>query len=153
MSFSSVRRLGALLLCAACLVSFAANPGISRHPQKAGATAGTLSVRNLVDALRAAGATVQPEGRVDQPFFVVPANTITVNGEGVQIFQYPAASAADAQAATVSRDGSQVGTSKPFWIGPPHFYKKANLLVLYLGDDEKVLDILQKVLGPQFAGR
>jgi len=152
MSWSYLHRAGALLLCAACLASYAVNPGISRRPQEAGATE-RLSVENLVDALRAAGATVQPEGSVGQSFFAVPAKTFTVDGEGVQVFEYPRAAAADAQAATVSRDGSQVGTSKPFWIGPPHFYKKANLLVLYLGEDEKVLRLLRNVLGPQFAGR
>lgn len=153
MSCSFLHRVGVLLLCAASLASYAGNPEISRRPPQAGLTGGKLSVKNLVDALRAAGGTVQSDGSVDQPFFAVPAKTINVDGEGVQVFEYPRAAAADAQAATVSRDGSQVGTSKPFWIGPPHFYKKANLLVLYLGDDEKVLKLLQNVLGQQFAGR
>jgi hypothetical protein len=143
-----------LILCAASLAPHAGNAEISRPPRDAGLPTGrALSARNLVDALRAAGATVKQEGPVEQPFFAVPARAINVNGEGVQVFEYPHAVAADAQAATVSRDGSQVGASKPFWIGAPHFYKKANLLVLYLGDDEKVLKLLQSVLGQQFAGR
>jgi hypothetical protein len=116
-------------------------------------TGRALSAKNLIDALRAAGGEVESEGAIEQPFFAVPARAIIVNGEGVQVFEYPHAAVADAQAATVSRDGSQVGTSKPFWIGAPHFYKKANILVLYLGDDEKVLKLLQNVLGQQFAGR
>ncbi len=153
MSCSLLRRVGVLLLCAACVASYAGNPEISRGAQAAAAKGPTLRVENLIDALRAAGGTVRAEGSIDQPFFAVPAQAIDVDGEGVQVFEYPGAAAADAQAATVSRDGSQVGTSKPFWIGAPHFYKKANLLVLYLGDDERVLKLLQNVLGQQFAGR
>ncbi len=39
------------------------------------------------------------------------------------------------------------------WVAPPHFYKKEKLIVLYVGDDNNVLDILEGVLGTQFAGR
>lgn len=146
--------MGVLLLCAACLIPYAANSGVTgRLPVAELPTGRALNVNHLVQALRATGATVQVEGPIEQPFFAVPAQVIIVAGEGVQVFEYPHAKAADAQAATVSRDGSQVGTSKPFWIGPPHFFKKANLLVLYLGEDERVLKLLQTVLGQQFAGR
>ena len=82
----------------------------------------------------------------------MPARLVSIEGEGIQVFQYPDAAAAQAQAALVSPDGKQVGSSKPRWVSPPHFYKKANLLILYLGEDEKILKLLDSVLGPQFAG-
>ncbi len=78
---------------------------------------------------------------------------IEVHGEDVQVFQYSNAAAADAQAALVSRDGGAVGTTKVHWMGPPHFYKKEKLLVLYIGDNEKMLKTLEAVLGRQFAGQ
>ncbi len=78
---------------------------------------------------------------------------IKVSGEDVQVFQYFHAAAADAQAALVSPDGSAVGTSKLHWVGPPHFYKKEKLLVLYVGDNDKVLKTLEAVLDRQFAGK
>jgi hypothetical protein len=134
-------RAGVVLACA---VSFA-------HAELP--ATGTLAVRNVVEALRAAGANVKTGERVEQPFFKVPATAIDVEGEGVQVFAYPSAASAQAQAALVSRDGSKVGQSTPFWIGPPHFYRKANLLVLYLGEDAKVLARLESILGKQFAGR
>jgi hypothetical protein len=103
--------------------------------------------------LRASGVSVEPEGDVDQPFFSVKGTMIKVGGEDVQVFEYSNAAAVDAQAALVSRDGSAVGKTKLHWIGPPHFYKKEKLLVLYLGDDNKVLKALDAVLGRQFAGQ
>lgn len=78
---------------------------------------------------------------------------IKVSGEDVQVFQYSHAAAVDAQAALVSPDGSAVGSSKLHWVGPPHFYKKGKLLVLYVGDNDKVLKVLEAVLGQQFAGK
>lgn len=78
---------------------------------------------------------------------------IKVRGEDVQVFQYPNATVTDAQAALVSLDGSAVGTTKLLWVGPPHFYKKGKLLVLYVGDNDKALKALEAALGPQFAGK
>lgn len=107
----------------------------------------------LIASLRAAGASVEPGEAVDQPFFAVAGRLIKVHGEQVQVFQYPHAAAVDAQVALVSADGSTVGTSKPLWLGPPHFFKQGKLLVLYIGDNGTVLQALETVLGQPFAGK
>ena len=103
--------------------------------------------------LRAAGVSVEPEGEVDQTFFSVTGMMIKVRGEDVQVFEYSDATAADAQAALVSPSGSAVGTTKIHWLGSPHFFKKGRLIVLYVGDNENVLNALGAVLGRLFAGR
>ena len=108
---------------------------------------------SLVDNLRQAGATVEPAGEVSQPFFAVAGNIIVVNGGDVQVFEYADAAAAEAEAALVSPDGSSVGTSMIGWVASPHFYKAGRLIVLYVGDSEAVTDVLESVLGQQFAGR
>jgi len=78
---------------------------------------------------------------------------IKLHGEEVQVFQYPDAAAMETEAARVSRDGSSVGTTKPHWIGTPHFYQQGRLLVLYVGDEDKVIKALVAALGRQFAGQ
>ncbi len=78
---------------------------------------------------------------------------ITVNGSNVQVFEYATADEADAEAALVSPDGSSIGTTMASWVAPPHFYKAEKLIVLYVGESEAIIDILESVLGPQFAGR
>lgn len=90
---------------------------------------------------------------MEQPFFSVKGKMIEVQGEGVQVFQYLSAAEADGEAALVSSSGSTIGTTKVHWIGPPHFYKKGKLLVLYVGDDDKLLKVLEAALGRQFAGQ
>ncbi|NIM93557.1 MAG: hypothetical protein GTO18_07580 [Anaerolineales bacterium] len=40
-----------------------------------------------------------------------------------------------------------------FWVGAPHFFRSGKLVVLYLGSGESLLNALEAVLGPQFAGR
>jgi hypothetical protein len=77
---------------------------------------------------------------------------IKIHGEDVQVFQYANAAGVDAEAAPISGDGMAVGTRKIHWIGSPHFFKKGRLLVLYVGDNDKVLGSLEALLGQQFAG-
>ncbi len=108
---------------------------------------------SLISKLRAAGASVKVVGEVDQPFLSVTGTMIKLHGEDVQVFQYSSAAEMEAQAAPISRDGTAVGTRKIFWVGPPHFFKQGKLLVLYVGNDDKVLKALEAVLGRQFAGQ
>jgi hypothetical protein len=108
---------------------------------------------SLVDNLRAAGATVEPTGEIIQDFFSVKGQAINVNGEDVQVFEYRDNAAAEMEAQLISPDGSSIGTSMPFWVAPPHFYKGGKIIVLYVGENVAVIDLLESVLGAQFAGR
>ena len=107
---------------------------------------------SFLRALRAAGIQVQTLGPVDQPFFSAKGKVINLSGEHVQVFEYPSATEAEAEAALVSPNGRTVGAAKPHWLGPPHFFKRGKIIALYLGDDAKTLKALEAQLGPQFAG-
>lgn len=107
---------------------------------------------DLVGRLEASGATVTATGAVSQPFFTPEGQIIAVNGQDVQVFEYDNEAAANAEADLVSPDGGSVGTSIMSWIAPPHFYDGGRLIVLYVGDDSGLIDALESVLGPQFAG-
>lgn len=125
----------------------------SRQPREQVRHGGRVAdYTSLLAALRAAGARVDPGGKVGQPFLSVKGRLIKVNGEEVQVFQYRNARRADTQAALVSRNGRTVGTTKVHWLGPPHFYKREKLLVLYIGENNQVLKALEATLGRQFAG-
>ncbi len=107
---------------------------------------------SLIDNLRKEGATINPLGEVNQLFFTVKGYLIRLNEQDVQVFEYADAGTTRAEAARVSPDGSTVGTSKVSWLAKPHFFQKERVVVLYIGDEALVLLILQRVLGPQFAG-
>lgn len=142
------------LVIALVVTNCAAQPANSNQPQQGGSRARPVTdYVSLIDYFRAAGIKVQAEGKVEQPFFSVAGRVIKVDGEEVQVFQYSSAGAMEEQAAKISRDGMTVGTSKIHWLGPPHFFKKEKLLVLYLGDEGKTLKALEAALGRQFAGQ
>lgn len=112
-----------------------------------------MDYTRLIARLRAAGVSALPAGEAEQSFISVQGRMIKIGGEDVQVFQYAHAAAAAEQAALVSPDGSAVGTSMIHWIDSPHFFRKDLLLVLYVGDDEKIIKALEAVLGRQFAGK
>jgi hypothetical protein len=61
--------------------------------------------------------------------------------------------AMEAEASQVAPDDGSIGTSMVTWIDSPHFYKTGHIIVLYVGNDAATLELLEQVIGPQFAGR
>lgn len=108
---------------------------------------------SLGQALRAAGATVEGGDSIEQAFFSVTGQILKVNGADVQVFEYKSPEAMEADASQVAPDGGSIGTSMVMWVEAPHFFKAGRVLVLYVGEDAALLDLLKSVLGEQFAGR
>jgi hypothetical protein len=109
------------------------------------------ALNELIDALRAAGATVESGGPIQHSFFSVEGQIITVNGADVQVFEYGSPAAAGAEAETISDDGGQIGTTMVTWVDTPHFYQKDNLIVLYVGSDELIAGLLEAALDAPIA--
>jgi hypothetical protein len=108
---------------------------------------------SLIRALQASGATVEIGDPITQDFFGPEGHTVKVNGADLQVFEYESAEAMEKDASQVAPDGGSIGTSMVDWIDTPHFYKAGRIIVLYVGSDQTVLDLLQQTIGPQFAGR
>ena len=144
-----MRRTHAVLVIALGLVALLAACGAEDAPRSGDGAGG---VDALAQRLREAGADVEIGNTVTQPFFAVPGQVLTVNGTGVQVYAYPSAGMAEADAAKVSPDGATIGTTSVLWGLPPHFFRDAELLALYVGDDDAVVELLAGVLGPRFAG-
>lgn len=107
----------------------------------------------LIGKLRAQGASVRSTGeKVRQPFFTVSGRILKLNNEAIQVFEYSNLATAESQAKRVSADGKTIGNSKPSWMSTPHFFKSQKVIVIYVGDDQTTLRILQAELGNQFAG-
>ena len=149
------------LSCLALLTLFATACGGKAAAAEAEPDAGPVASKpvavedfaSLVDALSADGATVEQGIPIEQIFFTVPGQIVKVNGADVQVFEYETAEAMEADTVQVSDDGGSIGTSMVTWVATPHFYKAGLILVLYIGDDQAILDLLEGALGPRFAGR
>lgn len=86
---------------------------------------------------------------------------ITLNdSENMQVYIYESSDKAIEDAKRISLDGfsytksegDEGMTTTIDWIDNPHFYKIQNIMILYLGNDETILDILSDSFGEQIAG-
>ncbi len=101
----------------------------------------------LLDALKAAGATVTPGGDVDQPFIPVKGHLITVNAVDVQVFEFQDDATRQQVSDSISQAESTVSTSLPSGIDWPNFWAKGRLIVAYFGQDQATIAMLTKILG------
>ena len=123
----------------------------------ASADAGSVhDVASLAVRLRAQGATVEMAGTIKHPFLAVPGQILSVNGSDIEVYQYTNAQALAADTRDIGPDGC-IGTvgggMLDPWTAPPHFFKSESLMVIYLGSDTKMLQLLTHVMGKQFAGK
>ena len=101
----------------------------------------------LIDALRAAGAEVEPVEQIEQPFFDATGQIIQVNGADVQAFEFVDESARNTASDQVSPDGSSTGTTMITWVDQPNFWAKGSVIVLYVGKEAATINLLTSVLG------
>ena len=145
--------LFALILLLTMVSTACAAQGVSGAPVNTTPSGEVEDLEGLVEALQAEGAQVEMGDSIQQPFLSVPGQIVQVNGADVQVFEYASAEDMGLEASQITEDGSPIGTSTITWIAPPHFYRSGLLLVLYVGEDQAVIDLLESVAGPQFAGR
>jgi hypothetical protein len=79
-----------------------------------------------------------------------PGAAYQIGEEQLYIHTYPNEAAALAAAATIppSADNGLMD-----WVDTPHFFRCAKVIVLYLGKDQRVLDVLATDCGPPFASQ
>jgi hypothetical protein len=106
----------------------------------------------LAEQLRQSNLEVTEDGVMRQPYFTAIAHKLRVQGETVQVFEYPVVTMAKAEVLTVSEDGRSVATVDIPLAGPPHFYSRDRIIVLYVGGNPAIEGALTKTVGPPFAG-
>lgn len=108
---------------------------------------------SFIAALQTSNATAEIADSVTQDFFSPEGSIVKVNGQDVQVFEYENKEAMESDASQVAPEGGSIGTSMVTWMDVPHFYKAGRIIVLYVGSDKATLDLLERVMGAQFAGR
>lgn len=111
---------------------------------------------SFTQALAAAGHEVRerPGDRWLRRFFLIRDQVVQIDRQKVHVFEYPSPS--KLEEISISSDGTGISSEEGLaaiieWT--PHFYRSGKLLVLYLGDAPVLIEVLNLLLGPQFAGR
>ena len=113
-------------------------------------TACTTANSSIVEDLRAAGLTLTDGGEVEQPFLSTKGRVYAVEGGDLQLYTYASEAAARQDAAKISPSGEIEGVQVA-WMAQPHFYRRGNVLAIYVGFEPKTLEALQRALGAPIA--
>jgi hypothetical protein len=108
-----------------------------------------VETRQFIVALRGLGATAEVVVTVPPASSLLSAPTTRVQVNGVDVFVFEFASAAEVDAAVARVPGILALTLFP---SRPHFFRGNRIIVLYVGTDAAVIALLERLLGPQFAG-
>ena len=146
-------KLRTLSMLALILAAGISGCGTTATPSPSSEPPAVQDQASLISALQTSGATVETGDSITQDFFTPQGHIFKVNGADLQVFEYENAEAMEKDASQVAPDGGSIGTSMVNWIDRPHFYKGGRIIVLYVGSDGALLELLNKVLGPQFAGQ
>ncbi len=122
------------------------NDGLGMHVAK------VHDYASFIEALEELGIQVQLVEELEDSSFGVPTKVVSINGETVQVFEFPTATDAHDASLLVSKDGTEIGTSMIRWIDTPHFYTQDKIIVLYVGHTTNTMNLLDSLLDKQFAG-
>lgn len=124
--------------------------------------ASLITVESIAADIEATGATVviEEEHCCYDPTLGEDARgdrevNLIVDDEIITVIVYPSAEAAESAAARVAPDGLSIAqnNSTIIWdTDTTHFYRKENVIVLYIDTDASIATIPETSLGPQFAG-
>lgn len=124
----------------------------------------TQTADDIAQALDTQGLTGTVERTAQsrmQTLIGTPYSYTTESGEQIGVFVYEDADAAQDDAACVSADGFGYNREdadgagynvQTGWADAPHFYRRDNIILRYIGSDADVLKGLEAICGAQFAG-
>lgn len=111
-----------------------------------------VDYQSLISAIESRGLSAELTEVIDDSAFAVPTKVISVAGMDLQVYEFDSESDTDAAKQIVSPDGTEIGLSVIRWMDNPHFYSQGKIIVQYIGQNPEMLNLLDSLLGNQFAG-
>jgi hypothetical protein len=94
---------------------------------------------------------------VEQHFLPAIRKQVQLGNEALDIYIFRNKKTMETESKFISSDG--YGYDNGYkgvcvsWVAKPHFFKKGNIIVQYIGGNEKIISDLKAILGEQFAGK
>lgn len=84
-------------------------------------------------------------------------NWLTINDtDNISVYLYESANKMEKDSSYLSKDGFSYDKGKQIklidWSSYPHFFKRDNIILLYIGKDLEIIQALARLVGQQFAG-
>lgn len=89
-------------------------------------------------------------------FLSVTRKPVIIGDEIISIYEYASNKDMEKDSMYIDKGGSSISVPgkevEIFWVSLPHFFKKGTLIINYVGEDEQILEFLNKNYGEEFAG-
>ena len=110
----------------------------------------------LITSLKTMGFNVNEED-VGEDILQGQRKWLTINDKDhISVYIYDSDEKMEEDASYIHEGGSSYNNGKHAteisWASYPHFFKKDNIIVLYVGENLEIIDGLKEIVGPQFAG-
>lgn len=94
---------------------------------------------------------------VEENIFKGQRKWLTINEkENISVYLYESSEKMEEDASRIDKEGfgyTNGNTETQIsWVSYPHFFKKDNIIVLYVGEDLEIINALKQIMGIQFAG-
>ena len=89
----------------------------------------------------------QTDRTILHPFFRVPGQVVLVNGQELQVFVYPDATARKSDSARISADGRLIAGEVVTWPAPPRFAAAGNVLAVLVAPDARLAGRVERAIG------
>lgn len=92
----------------------------------------------------------------ERDFLPTTRKRLIIGDEAIEIYLYRSSKAMEKDSKRIDSGGcsysSWYRTVYVTWISNTYFYKKGNIIVQYVGENEKIISDLKDILGEHFAG-
>jgi|LSQX01.3.fsa_nt_gb uncharacterized lipoprotein NlpE involved in copper resistance len=111
----------------------------------------------LVRNLENKGFTIETED-VEESILLGERKWLTLNGsDNISVYLYENSDRMEKDASYLSNDGFSYNNGKESidieWVSYPHFFKSENMIILYVGENSKIVEALEELVDPQFVGK
>lgn len=93
---------------------------------------------------------------VEKDFLPTTRKIMLIDKEVIDIYLYNSNSEVENEAKRIDDGGCMYSDGNKAinvsWASYPHFYKKGNIIVQYIGENQKIISDLKDIFGEQFAG-
>lgn len=115
----------------------------------------TFGIEQFVNQMKAKNYKFELKDE-EKDFLPTTRKRMILNKEAIDIYLYNSNKEAEDDAKRIDNGGCEYsdGTKSinVSWVSYPHFYKKGNIIVQYIGENQKIIADLKDIFGDQFAG-
>lgn len=108
---------------------------------------GSDSLDKFITHLNGSGVEIEVGEVIEVPYLSSIGKVVRVNGEEIQVYQYSDPKSRQADSDTISSDGTIKGQVKISLTSQPIFWAHEDLLVIYLGSNPQIIDLISFSLG------